>query len=403
MNIFIARQPILNEKKQTIAYELLFRDSPKNLFPAIDGNTATSKLLSNSFFSMGIKEITNNKPAFINFTKELILEETPLFFPKENIIIEILENIEPEENIIQQILKFKKKGYKIALDDFIFHEKYQPLIELCNIIKFDIISTPLEEIKSIVKKIQDNHPHIVLLAEKIETPQQFQIAREMGFKLFQGYFFAKPEILSQKDISPNKASVLKLFSEINKPILNTDKLINLIKNDVSISYKLLKFLNSAYFAIPYKINTIKDAVNFLGSVEIKKFIKIIAASEIADSKPPELLRQAIIRAKMFELIGEYITTDFSSDELFTIGIFSLMDAMLDIEMSNVLENINFSQRINNALTGKNELVNTIKLIIDSTEYAKWNECEKLTEKYKFLYQELDDIYVTSLKLADTFT
>ena len=271
MEVFLARQPIFTPKKKLFGYELLFRLGLENAFPDIDGDIATSKVLENTFFSFELKEVLGNKPGLINFTKKLILQQTPLLFPPQHIIIEVLENIEPDKEVIAALELFKKKGFNIALDDFIYHEKYIPMMEVSKIIKFDLIATPLESLTDIVQDIQSNYD-ITLLAEKVETYEEFELAKKMGFSLFQGYFFSKPEILSTKDISPSHITKLKLINEVGKKDFDLIKIEELIKNDVSVSFKLLKFLNAAYFNRPTPIITIKDAITYLGTVELKKFI-----------------------------------------------------------------------------------------------------------------------------------
>ncbi len=402
MDIFVGRQPILNQNKKTYAYELLFRDSLKNSFPGIDGNIGTSRLLANTFFSMGIKEITGNRPGFINFTKELILNKTPLLFPKESIIIEILEDVEPDKAVEDTIKEFRKKGYKVALDDFIFDKKYTNLIKLSNIIKFDLMATPLDTIEGLVKALK-NKFNITLLAEKVETYEEFLKAKEMGFSLFQGYFFSKPEVISKTDIPSNKMTLLTLISEIGKSSMSFDKLAQIIKNDISISYKLMKFINSPYFRRANEISTIKDAVSFLGENTIKQFVRVLAAAGLSDNKPDELMRLSIVRARMCERLGKYINTNFSSEELFTMGLFSTIDAMLDKDMQNILNEISFSRKVCSGLLGNDKTFNHLLSLCTCFEKGEWAICCRLPEEMACdLNAHLPSIYMDALKMADNF-
>jgi len=371
MEIFVARQPIFTARKTLFGYELLFRQGFENIFPDIDGDTATSSILSNTFFSFEINEITGNRPALINFTKKLILQKTPLLFPPRRIIIEVLENIEPEPKIVAALDEFKSNGFTIALDDFIYHKKFRPMMKLCKIIKFDIIATPLETLENTIKEISTNY-NIMLLAEKVETYEEFQLAKQMGFTLFQGYFFAKPEIISKKDIPAVQITRLKLISETGRRDPDLKKIENLIKKDVSVSFKLLKFINSAYFKRPTPINTIKDAITYLGIDELKKFINVIAISELNKGKPNELVRSAVIRARMCEQCADLFTTDFTGEELFTLGLFSVIDAMLDNEMEIILRNIAFSPKIKNALMGRDKNFKKILDIVINFEQGRWD-------------------------------
>jgi len=401
MEIFVARQPIFTARKTLFGYELLFRQGFENIFPDIDGDTATSSILSNTFFSFEINEITGNRPALINFTKKLILQKTPLLFPPRRIIIEVLENIEHEPKIVAALDEFKSNGFTIALDDFIYHKKFRPMMKLCKIIKFDIIATPLETLENTIKEISTNY-NIMLLAEKVETYEEFQLAKQMGFTLFQGYFFAKPEIISKKDIPAVQITRLKLISETGRRDPDLKKIENLIKKDVSVSFKLLKFINSAYFKRPTPINTIKDAITYLGIDELKKFINVIAISELNKGKPNELVRSAVIRARMCEQCADLFTTDFTGEELFTLGLFSVIDAMLDNEMEIILRNIAFSPKIKNALMGRDKNFKKILDIVINFEQGRWDNAFYALMSNTPAEKKLLEFYFDAVRMSGSF-
>ena len=401
MDIFVARQPVFSGKKKVFGYELLFRNSLENMFPNIDGNKATSTVLSNTFFSFGLHEILAGKPGLINFTRELLIQRTPLLFPKEHIIIEVLENIEPDPQVIESLQAFKQQGFRIALDDFVYDPKFNPMISLCSMIKFDLMATPLETLKPIIADIQARH-HLTLLAEKVETYEEFELAKEMGFGLFQGYFFAKPEILSKKEISTNQISKMKLINEVGQKNINMVKVEELIKNDLSVSFKLLKFINSAYFHRPTPIDTIKDAMIFIGVEELKKFISVVVVSDLGENKPDELIRVSMIRARMCEQCGGILKTHFTTEELFTIGLFSSMDAILDRSMADILSNITFSDRIKNALLGKDKQYRQLHTLVTSFEKGQWDQDLFTLMEGKKIIAKLPQFYRDSLQMADSF-
>jgi EAL and modified HD-GYP domain-containing signal transduction protein len=401
MDIFVARQPIFTRQKKIFGYELLFRLGLENAFPDIDGDIATSNVLSNTFFSFELKEILGNKPGLVNFTKELILQKTPLLFPKQHIIIEVLENIAPDQEILDALKEFKDKGFLIALDDFIYHEKFKPMMALCKIIKFDLIATPLETLSEIIADIQ-KHYKIQLLAEKVETYKEFELAKQMGFNLFQGYFFSKPEILSKKEVSASHITKLKLINEVGHTDLNFQTIEGLIKKDVSVSFKLLKFINSAYFNRMTPINTIKDALTYLGVDELKKFINIVVVSDLGENKPDELIRASVIRARMCEQCGSLFKTHFTMDELFTLGLFSAMDAMLDRQMEDILKNIYFSEKIKNALLGKDREFQKILTIVSSFEKGEWSNNFYKIMTGTAIEKKLPEFYFDAIKMANAF-
>ncbi|MDD9303135.1 MAG: HDOD domain-containing protein [Desulfobacter sp.] len=401
MEIFVARQPVLTAQKKIFGYELLFRLGLENTFPDIDGDTATSGVLSNTFFSFGLKDILGGKPGLINFTQDLLIKQTPLLFPKEHIIIEVLEDIEPEPAVIKALKKFKRQGFRIALDDFVYDKKFDGMIDLCDIIRFDLIETPLDTLQPLFSSVLKDRP-ITLLAEKVETHEEFEQAKEMGFGLFQGYFFSKPEILSQKDISASQTTNLKLLSETSRQDPDFKVIEDLIKKSISVSFKLLKFINSAYFNRPSPIDAIKDAITFLGIDELKKFINVVVVSDLNPDKPNELVRSSIIRAGMCEQCGSLIKTGFTTEELFTIGLFSSMDAIMDMPMPKILASITLSDRLKDALLGKDPQFQQLLDLIISFEHGVWNHHRFQGEKDGKLIRCLPGFYMASVKMADSF-
>lgn len=377
MDVFVARQPIFNRDKNIYGYELLFREGTANFFTGIDGNTATSKVLSNTFFTIGIEQLTGNHLAFINFTQDLLLQYIPRLFPREKLVIEVLEDIKPDEEIVNACKTLSQKGYQIALDDFLYRPDMKDLIALADIIKFDFRATKPDEIKEIIKKI--SREKLQLLAEKVETYEEFETALGMGFEYFQGYFFSKPEVLKGKDISSAQMNMLEIMAEINKPDFQFKKLEEIITRDVSISYKLMRYMNSAYFRRAAKISSIKDAIVLLGEKGIKNFLSLITMTRLAENKPDELIRSSIIRAKFCELAGAICRCGMDTSELLTMGLFSSIDAILDDTMENLMIKLPLSDQLKTALVNKDgNLSNYLELAIayDKGDWDKVSECSK---------------------------
>lgn len=402
MEVFVARQPVFTKHKKIYGYELLFRSSLENVFPDIDGDLATTNLLSNIFFPFALNEIIGNKKGLINFTRKLLLEKFPLFLPKDQFIIEVLEDIRPDKDILETLSIIKNRGYTLALDDFIYHSEYDPMIELCKIIKFDIQTTPLETLVEPIKQIQSKF-HIRLLAEKVETHEEFEMAVEMGFNLFQGYFFARPEVLSTKGVAPNQVTKLRLINEIRKRELNFQKIESFIKNDAHVSFKLMKYANSAYFNRKITIDTIKDAIYYIGEDEIRKFINVVVISDLGISKPNELVRASIIRARMCENFYDIFKTKFTKDELFTLGLFSYMDALLDCQMHDILEHMAFSEKMTSALLGNDREFSRMLDIISGFERGDWDN-KKIFKVMKGsdIEAKFPEVYLKSVKQANAF-
>ncbi|HSQ85427.1 MAG TPA: HDOD domain-containing protein [Desulfobacterales bacterium] len=400
MEIYVARQPVFNKNKRLYGYELLFRDGLSNAFPDIDGDTATSKLLSNSFFSIGMNQLTSGKTAFINFPQSLLLKKVPMMFPSEKMIVEVLEDVDPTEQVISACNDIAKAGYSLALDDFVFKNEMQPLIELADIIKIDFMLTPIDEIQKIVRRFEGKN--IKLLAEKIETYEEFENALSMGFLYFQGYFFSKPEIISGKEITPSKITLLQIVGEANKKDCSFEKLEKLINRDVSISYKLLRYINSAFFKRACEISSIKHAIVLLGEMEVKRFISMVATAELASDKPDELVRASIIRARMCELLGLHSHNGADISELFLMGLFSLIDAMLDNNMEDIMQSLPLSKNIKEALLEeKGDLADYLKLVC-SYESANWETFSSIISKVNVDEKKLPEFYQEAVSWADSY-
>lgn len=268
MDVFLARQPIFDRFNKLFGYELLFRDSEKNIYQSEDGDKATIEVLKNSFINIGIEKVTGGKKAFINFTENILKSDIFTILPPKSVIVEILEDIEPTEEILELCKKLKKIGYVIALDDFVYSDKYRNLIEIADIIKVDFKITKGYERRKVIDQV--NSEDILFLAEKVETMEEFNEAVSFGYSYFQGYYFSKPLIILGKRISENKAVHMKLMQEINSDSFTIDRIENLIKRDLSLSFKLLKLINSANYCFVSEIKSMKQALALLGEKEIKK-------------------------------------------------------------------------------------------------------------------------------------
>jgi EAL and modified HD-GYP domain-containing signal transduction protein len=401
VDIFVARQPILDRKQKTVAYELLFRDGLANSFPDIDGDTATFRLLSNTFFSMGVSWISKRKPAFINFPQTLIEREIPLFFPKEDMVIEILEDIKPTAEVIKAVTNFKKKGFRIALDDFVYYQDLTPLIEQADIIKFDFRESTLDEIEAMIVKLS-TFPKLKFLAEKVETHEEFKSALDLGCSYFQGYFFEKPMVLTNRSIPAVKVNLIRLISLVSKEKLDFPRLSQMIRDDVSISFRLLKFINSAYYQRKTPIDSVKDAIILMGEREIRQFILLIASAGLAEGKPQEIITTSIMTGRMCELLGKDIKTEFLDEELFTIGLFRSIDAMLDMPMAQILKDLPFRPQIKDGLMGKSSTVNHLFGAITDFIRGDWDNSKLCGEHMCITVSTMKDAYQDAITMADEF-
>lgn len=347
MDFFIARQPIFSVHRKLYAYELLYRGYTDYTLGDVSGNRATSSLLTSVFLTEGVGAISKTKPCFINFTTDLLLKKVAYSFPRNQIVVEILEDVEPTSEIIEAVAGLKTAGYTVALDDFVLERKLEPLIALADIIKIDVRLTPLDEIVKTLHYL--SRFKVKLLAEKVETNEEFERANKLGFKYFQGYFFNKPEKIRIKELSSAKITMFSLLAEVGKKATTLDRLHSIISRDLAISYKLLRFLNSAYFYRLEKVKNVKHAIAYLGEKELRRFLLLVIVSELATEKPTELVRQALVRAKFSELLAQRSILAEYDLEVFMVGMFSFMDTMLDTEMRAVMDKLPVTDAVKDAL------------------------------------------------------
>ncbi len=400
MDVFIARQPIFNKRMKVFAYELLFRVGRENKFSEVDGDIATSSVITDSFLVIGMDSLIRGRKAFINFTENLLMDETATILPKEDIVIELLEDIMPSKGIISACRKLRELGYTLALDDFVFEPKFQPLIDLAHIIKVDFKISDVWERANIVRRF--GHKGIKFLAEKVETQQEFDDAVKMGYAYFQGYFFSKPQIISSKDIPGNKIAQLKILREVNKPDINFNKIEQIVKSDVSIAFKLLKFINSAFFAFSTEIHSVKQALVLMGVREIRKWVSLIILRGMASDKPEEILVISLVRARFCELIAKDAGIEDRSTDMFFMGIFSLIDTMMSRPMEEILNDLPLPTDIKGALLQEEGFIRDLFELIVAYEDADWDKITVLTEKNNIPKNNLHDYYMKSLGWANQF-
>ena len=371
--IHVARQPIFDRNLKIYAYELLFRSNAQDNFNDNNADQATYDLISNAFLTLGFETLTKGKRAFINFTGNSLKNKLPFILPHELVVVELLEDIPPNDQEIYQICsELKSKGYLVVLDDFIITEKLNPLVELADIIKIDFKTTSAQQQVKLMRACK--HLPIKWLAEKVETYAEFKIAVEMGYTYFQGYFFSKPVILSSTNIPANKLVYMQILKELNKTQINFVKIEDLIKSDVSLSYKLLKFINSSFFGFKSKIKSIKQVLALLGERELSKWLSIIALKNIADDKPGDLVTESLIRAKFLEKLAKEFQPQLAA-QAFLLGMFSYIDVLLNKNMREILEEINLDKTIKEVLVGENanSLLFLLLMLVDNYEKGNWDK------------------------------
>jgi EAL and modified HD-GYP domain-containing signal transduction protein len=399
MEQFIARQPILGINKRLYGYELLYRGVPGKLLGQVSGEQATASLLSSAFLTGDIEVISNNRLCFINFTQELLENNLPFSFPKTKVVVEILEDVEPTPQIINICRRLKESGYTLALDDFVYKRKFDPLLELVKIVKIDIRLTPLNTLIRTLNHLK--YHNVKLLAEKVESEEEFVLANRMGFSYFQGYFFCKPQGIRIKEISSIKVNLIRLLAEVTKKEIELDRMREIIASDVAITYKLLRFLNSAYYYLLQKVKSVRHGVALLGEKELRNFCMLVIISELATDKPDELVRLVLIRAKLCEMLGK--SAGISESEcmnLYMIGLFSLLDAMLDCSMSEILDKLPINVVVKESLLGNKNAYTDFLCLSQAFEKNQQDECLLFQKKLSLTDDQIQACYLEAVKYAN---
>jgi c-di-GMP-related signal transduction protein len=395
IDFFFARQPILDAKKGVIGYELLFRNNLQNIYSTADGNRATLEILSNAIFYSSFQQMVNNKLGLVNFTRDLLFNDVVLLFPPQNLIIEVLEDVVPDESVIAACKRLKDSGYKIALDDFVTHNLNNPLLDLASIVKVDFLQTVGSDRKQIANSLLPGN--ITLLAEKVETENDFSEACDLGYKLFQGFFFGKPVIRAGKQFEPSQVMGLRVLHEVFKVPCNYAKLCSLISSDISLSYKMLRMVNSPFFGFRKEINSIRHSISLLGDNGMKRFVSLLVVSNSSKSKNSELAVIGLTRARIAEQMAPLIGLEADTGALFLTGLFSLLDALLECSMEELLVELPIASEIKDALNG---LPNKFKQVLDvivAYEKADWESFSKAASIANFKEELFPTIYTNAIQ------
>lgn len=384
--LFIGRQPIFDRKQAVYGYELLFRSGDTNAASIPDDNSATAQVIYNSLIEIGLEDIVAEKPAFINFPYELLVNGIADLLPPDKVVIEILENVEIDDTLVKGVRKLNGQGYRIALDDFVIKPEWEALIPYTNIIKIDVLNQSEEDVArhfEILKKY-----NIQLLAEKVETQEEFFSFNDMGFDFFQGYFFSRPRVIKKKKLPDNHIALLQLLACLQDEHVAIHDIENLVSQTVSLNYKLFRYINSAYLGLTRKFESIRQAVVYFGLQRLKNLASLIAMTGI-EGKSSELIIIGLTRAKMCELLAQKSKLP-EQEGYFVTGLFSILDALLDHPLQEIMKQLPLSEEIVAAIINfDGQLGAALKCSI-ACERCQWQEIN-------FTGLETYEIYESYLK------
>ena len=389
----VARQPILDRRLRVVGYELLFRTPFADSAAVVDDEAATSSVIVDSFMEIGLSDLAGEHPAYINVSREFLLSVRPLPLSPKRVVLELLEDQVIDQELLDVLEELVEAGFTIALDDFCWTPGCEPLIDLARIVKIDVLQHAPEDLPALVERLRERSPRIRLLAEKVETREDFERCRELGFQSFQGYFFARPSRVQGRRMPSQRLTALSAMTELNSTE-DFDDLHRIITRDAGLSMRLLRYANSAYLYLPRRVGSVHEGLVLLGAVTVRRFALMVALAGARDV-PNELLVTALVRARMCQMLsgaGE----GPEGDSYFTVGLFSVADALADAPMASVLEDLPFRPDIAEALLHGTGRLGDMLTAVMAYERGDFEATRSLSERCP----DLDEVYRKAVIWAD---
>ncbi|MBQ4846505.1 HDOD domain-containing protein [Pseudoalteromonas sp. MMG005] len=373
---YIARQPILDKAQNIYAYELLYRDSDNNAFPSgVTDGQATGRMFFNSLMFVGVDRLAAGHRAFINLSDESLLHELPKLLNPENLIVEIVERSQNITELVETVVRLKKQGYHFALDDYDGDARWAPLLPLMNYIKLEV-EQPIIKTTMMLKKLKRTYPDVKIVVERIETLEEYNFIHAAGADYFQGFFFARPEMLNHGNIEPSKAAIFDLLRCTAKTNLCFKEVQQRVAKDLSLTARILKLANAKAGDNKIEMKSIAQAVVYLGEDAIRQFVRVLALSELGLDKPAELTKMGLMRARFIEL---FLAPggDEMAEQGYLIGLMSILDAILEIELSVVISEFSLDSSLSSALLNYQGLMGGALRLALEIEHNNWQEAEAI--------------------------
>ena len=379
---YVARQPILDLRGRVHGYELLFRAGPEAVFRG-DGDFATRTMLDNSVL-FGMDKLTSGLPAFVNCTAESLTERLVDILPPSMTVLEILETVDPTPQVIVACRKLKETGFRLALDDFIWSPKWAPLVELADYVKVDFMQLNAAAREQLQKRLKG--AAVALIAEKVETQEEYKQACKEGFTYFQGYYFCRPVLLKGRRVPANRLFHIRIMELLQHQPMDLKQIGDLVKRDASLAYRLLRLVNSPICAIRQEVRSIEAALVAVGEDAFRRIATVAIASELNANRPPEILRMAFVRGRFCELAAGLCALD--PTEQYLLGMFSLLPAMLEISMVELAPNLPLREKIREALVGALSRDSSLLMWADRYEHGDWMRCDAIAQSYSLNQETL---------------
>jgi c-di-GMP phosphodiesterase len=365
--VLVSRQPIYRADLSELGYELLFRNSDDDFASLSDGDQATADVLVNTFMELGLDEIVGRHLAFINFDRNLILGNYVECLPRERVVAEVLKTIKPDAALVRKLYDLRTMGYRIAVDGSVCTNPCYSLLDVANFVKFDLLAADGASLESSVRAVR-RYP-VQLIAEKVETDEQVKFCRELGFDYFQGYFFCRPRLMEGRRLPVSRLATIRLIAKLNNPDVEVTELELAISQDVSLTYKLLRFINSVIFSLQRTVTSIRHAITLLGQEQIRQWASLILFSAF-EGKSWETLVTGAVRARMCEHLGKALGLP-NPERLFLVGLFSVLESILGQPMQQIVASLPLSSEIVDALVDQRGKLGAVLCCVLEYERRNW--------------------------------
>jgi c-di-GMP-related signal transduction protein len=395
---FVARQPILTSDEKVFGYELLYRNGMEDQFCSSDADGASRSTLDSSIL-VGLDILCDGRRAFVNCTRDILLKDYMTLLPSEQAVVEVLESVPPDDLVVAACQRHKEAGYMIALDDFALDDPRESLTGLADIIKVDLRATPMEQAAEMVKKYGPWRSR--MLAEKVETREEFAAAKRAGFVYFQGYFFRRPEILKTHEIPANQLNYMRMLQAVSQPELDWREIERLVKCEASLCYRLLRYLNSAAFSFSSEIYSVRHALAVLGEREVRRWVRLVATLAAGQGKPSDLVLSALVRARFCELLSPKIP--HGDSDLFLLGLLSMMESILEMPIAHILETVAIDQESKSALLGGSGRLRSLYQLMLAQDSGEWQIAQDLTKSLLLTDEVVTQCHWEAMKWAREVT
>jgi EAL and modified HD-GYP domain-containing signal transduction protein len=367
---YLSRQAVFDRHLGVFGYKIRLRAGDEDLLMGPEPDQAGAKLIEKSINTIGLSVLTQGKKGFFNVTRRMLAEDLAILLPPAQSVVEILQTLEPDDAVVARCRELKKRGYEIAVDAYTARRGMAPLLALADIVMIDFRNTDETEQTSCV--LRYGKPNVKMLADKVESHTELEHARKMGYTLYQGAFFCKPQELTRKEIPAFKLNYLRILQRVNQPEIEFNELDELIRQDLALSLKLLRYINSAMFALPRRVDSIRQALAMVGIAVIRRWVSLLALAAMSEDKPQELIVTSLIRARFCELIGHAAGIKNADFDLFILGLLSAVDAILDRPMIEALSDLPLSAEVKSALLGRKDGHGRVLGLALAYEKAEWD-------------------------------